>query len=533
MGHQQGSTPVEAEVALPQPADGGDGLRRIHEGALQWAITTPDAPALTEGTRTWSYAALAASVERAAAFLRGIGVRAGDRVMLVGENGAALAAFILAASRLDACAVLENARRAPLEVDRICSHCDPRRVVYLVGNSPDARAHALRAEASLSRLDDLGEVACGPLNDAAATDPVSGTERDLAVLIYTTGTTGEPKGVMLMHANLLFLGRMMVQLRRLHPADRVYGALPITHVMGLAAVFGGTFRAGAQLFIVPRFNVVDCAAALATHGITIMQGAPAMFAKLAEHARSHPVDAPRLRFIAAGGAPIDATVKADTEALFPGLTLHNGYGLTEGSGLCWTRLDDPRADDSVGRALPGVELKLLDAQGQPVPAGGVGELWARGPQVMKGYYRNPALTARVLRDGGWFNTEDLARIDADGNVFIVGRTKDLIISGGFNVYPLEVENALNAHPAVVHSAVVARAGASSEDVIAFVELVAAQRPALAELQAFLGERISPYKRPREIYAMAALPCSPNGKVLKNRLKQMLAQSDMPDATRLA
>jgi acyl-CoA synthetase (AMP-forming)/AMP-acid ligase II len=519
-------------VEYAPQAQGADGWRRIHEAALQWARTTPDAPALTEGSRTWTYGALAAAVDRAAAFLADLGVRAGDRVMLVGENGAALAVFIFAASRLDACAVLENARRAPLEVERIRQHCDARRTVYLSGNSPDARAHAVRAGASFAHLDGLGELAHGALNEAAATDAVDGTERDVAVLIYTTGTTGEPKGVMLMHANLLFLGRMMVQLRQLRASDRIYGVLPITHVMGLAAVFGGSFRAGAHLHIVPRFQVAECAAALETLGITVMQGAPAMFAKVVEYAHSHPVRAPALRFIAAGGAPIDATVKADTEALFAGLTLHNGYGLTEGSGLCWTRLEEPRGDDGVGRALPGVELKVLNIDGRPVAAGEVGELWARGPQVMKGYYRDPQLTAKVLQPGGWFNTEDLARIDAAGNVFVVGRTKDLIISGGFNVYPLEVEIALNAHPAVVHSAVVGRPRGSSEDVIAFIEVAGGSRPTRAELHAFLAERVSPYKRPREIYAMAQLPSSPNGKVLKNRLKQMLQQGDVQDAMRL-
>jgi len=296
-------------------------------------------------------------------------------------------------------------------------------------------------------------------------------------------------------------------------------------------VFGGAMRAGAHLYIVPRFNVAECAAALETLGITVMQGAPAMFAKIAEHARTNPVRAPRLRFVAAGGAPIDATAKNATKALF-GLTLHNGYGLTEASGLCWTRLELQRDDEGVGLPLPGVELKVLDSERRPVPSGGVGELWGRGPQVMKGYYRNPQQTVKALREGGWFNTEDLARIEADGNVFIVGRTKDLIISGGFNVYPLEVEIALNAHPAIVHSAVIGRNSGSSEDVIAFVELANGHSPTRAELDSFLAARVSPYKRPREVYAMAQLPCSPNGKVLKNRLKQMLQQGDMNGATRL-
>ena len=231
-----------------------------------------------------------------------------------------------------------------------------------------------------------------------------------------------------------------------------------------------------------------------------------------------------MRFIAAGGAPIDAAAKAAAEAAFPGHTLHNGYGLTEGSGLCWTRMDDPRTDDSVGPALPGVELQLRDRQGRPVAGDGEGELWARGPQIMKGYYRSPERTAQALRDG-WFNTEDLARIDAGGNVFIVGRTKDLIISGGFNVYPLEVEVALNAHFAIVQAAVVGRKNGASEDVVAFIELAEHGRLTGDELRAHLQPRISPYKRPRETYVMAALPCSPNGKVLKSVLRQMLEEQD--------
>ena len=430
---------------------------RLSQPALHWARLSPGAPALSEGGQHWSYQQLAEAIHEAAALLGQLGVRPGDRVMLIGENSLALASFILATAQLDATAVLENARRAPHEVDAIRAHCEPRRVIYLSGNSPDAAAHAQRHGALAHHLPRVGAFAHSATPAPCEPDITTGTADDVAVLIYTTGTTGTPKGVMLSHANLLYLSGMMVSLRGLTPADRIYGVLPITHVMGLAAVFNATLRAGAHARLVARFTPEACLAALATEGITVMQGAPAMFAKLVEHAQVQGLSAPALRFIAAGGAPIDPTVKRDTEALF-GLTLHNGYGLTEGSGLCWTRLDQPRSDCSVGLPLPGVEVQLLDATGQPVPPGQVGELWARGPNVMKGYYRNPELTARVTRPGGWFNTEDLARADADGHLHIEGRTKELIISSGFNVYPLEVETVLNAHPAIVHSAVVSRHG---------------------------------------------------------------------------
>lgn len=505
--------------------------RRLWQPAHEWAGRTPHAPALSEDGTTWTYADLDAAVDAAADALRAWGVRRGDRVMLIGENSLALGTFILAVSKVDACAVMENARRAPHEVDGIRAHADPRCVVYLASASPDAAAHAKRHGAVEAVLPRIGAVLHSAEPLPAEPDEQQGNADDTAVLIYTTGTTGTPKGVMLSHANLLYLGEMMVGLRRLTPDDRVYGVLPITHVMGLAGGFNGTLRAGAHVRMVARFDAQRCVDALAGEGISILQGAPAMFAKLADHEQHRRLHTPRLRFISAGGAPVDATVKADTEAVL-GVPLHNGYGLTEGSGLTWTRLDQPRSDCSVGTALPGVELQLRTPGGDGPAEGDVGELWARGPNVMKGYYRNPVLTAKALHDGGWFNTEDLARIDADGHVHIEGRTKDLIIAGGFNVYPLEVEVALNAHPAIVHSAVVGRPEAGSETVVAFVELATGAQLTQAELKRFLADRLSPYKRPREVYAMPALPVSPNGKVLKQQLKQMAARGDVAGATRL-
>lgn len=523
----------------PEQAAPASALRpaeRLGYAVLAWAERTPDSPAISDDGTTWSYAMLAEAVSEAAALLRAQQVRPGDRVLLIGENGLALAAMILAAGTIDAWAVLENARRAPREVDLIRDHCQARRVIYLSGNSPDAAAHADRhgARRHAGRL--LGELAIGALDETCQPEPVrEAAAEQVAVIIYTTGTTGVPKGVMLSHANLLYLAGMMVKLRKMVPQDRVYGVLPITHVMGLAAVLSGSLCAGAHLHIVARFDPRHCARALREQGITVMQGAPAMFAKLVDYAKEHVLEAPALRFIAAGGAPIDPTAKQEAEALF-GLPLHNGYGLTEGSGLCWTRLDRPRSDYSVGQPLPGVELKVLDEDGAELEPGKVGVLWGRGPNVMMGYFRNPELTAEAMHAGGWFNTQDLARIDEDGHVFIEGRAKDLIISSGFNVYPLEVENAINSHPHIVHSAVLGRAAGGNEEVVAFIELAAGKDLTLGELNRFLAERISPYKRPREVFVMQSLPTSPNGKVLKHSLKELACHSEQHTSsgiTRLA
>jgi len=504
---------------------------RMHQPILRWADLTPDAPALTDAHGTWSYREFHDAVERAAEFLRTRGVTAGDRVMLIGENGRALAAFIFAASSLDACAVLENARRAPLEVEKIRVHADPRLILYLLRDSRDAEAHAGQANAVTIETACFGRIGLSHDRPESLPDAVAGTREDTVALIYTTGTTGSPKGVMVRHASLMYLASTVRLLRAVTTDDRTYCVLPITHIMGLAIVLGGALRAGSHLYLIARFEVDECARMLAEDGISMLQGAPAMFAKLLQHYDDHPKVLPRLRFIAAGGAPLDPSLKAACEARF-GLTLHNGYGLTEGSSLCFTRLDDPRPDTSVGRPLPGVSVRILDATGAPVPEGQAGELWVRAPQLLKGYFREPALTRRVLTDDGWFNTEDLARLDEAGNVYIVGRTKDLIACNGFKVYPLEVEDALNAHPGIVHSAVVGRGSVGSEDVIAFVELADESGFDLALLKQIFAARISPYKKPREIYAMSALPSSPNGKVLKSQLRSILAEGKTADLIRI-
>lgn len=497
-------------------------MQRLADCLSYWAETTPDHPAVSDARHAWSYRELSNAVDAAAGFLRERGVRAGDRVMLVGENGATLAALILAAGRLDAWAVLENARCAAMEVDAMCAHAQPRLVVHVVDNSDAARDHAARHDAAAAAAS-FGEVAFGRYDphsepQAVSADPAA----QVAAMIYTTGSTGTPKGVMLSHANLLHIGALMRGQRRLTPADRVYGVLPITHVMGLSSGLIGTLSAGAHIRLVPRFSTDACLQALRQDGITILQGAPAMFARLLAGAGGDPLHTD-LRFIAVGGAPLDPALKAQTEAIF-GLPLHNGYGLTEASGSCWTRLDDGAPDCSVGPPNPGMEARILDADGKPVAVGEVGELWVRGPCVMLGYYRMPERTREVLHDDGWFNTQDLARTTPDGCIHIAGRTKDLIIRSGFNVSPLEVETALNAHEGVRHSAVLGVMRDGNEEIVAIVEPAPGCQPTEAALHDFLASRLAPYKRPGRILFMQNLPTAPNGKVLKHQLKQQLGGS---------
>ncbi|MRX09072.1 AMP-binding protein [Pseudoduganella sp. FT25W] len=483
----------------------------------RWAERTPHASALHDGQRHWTYAELAAAIDTATAQLRAWQLRPGDRLAVIGENCVAQVVLTFAAAELDAWIVHLNGRLSPREVDVVLEHSGARRAIYLtMPASPETAEHA-RRHAAQAIGTPFGTWMLGALNADCTPEPVHASSHEqVAALVYTTGTTGQPKGVMLTHRNLLFIAAVSSTLRGLTPQDRAYGVLPITHVYGLTSVMLGTLYAGACLYLCPRFTPDALLKALRDDGLTIVQGVPAMYARLLEKLGGAGTPLPtRLRFAYAGGSPLPPSLKAQVEQLL-GLPLHNGYGLTETSPtVSQTRLDQPRSDTSVGHAIPGVEVRVAAG------ADGIGELWVRGPNLMRGYYREPQLTAAVLDAEGWLNTGDMVRQDADGALHIVGRTKELIIRSGFNVYPLEVETVLNAHPAVTQSAVVGRAAADGdEEVVAFVEPDPRRQLDVEELQRYLAERLAPYKRPSAIIAMAALPAAATGKILKNQLRQM-------------
>jgi acyl-CoA synthetase (AMP-forming)/AMP-acid ligase II len=503
-------------------AQGVSVMENTASQVLAWADLQPDAPALRDASVALSYGELAAAVHETVATLQALGIARGDRLMVIGENCVALAVLLLAASRLGACAVLENARRVPAEIQAIISHCLPKRIFIILASSPDAVRHASMLCAQQHRTKALGSFGVATLCEDSPVVETEPTPEHVAVIIYTTGTTGQPKGVMLTHRNLCYIAAMMRELRHLTPRDRVYGVLPITHVMGHASVFLGALHAGSSLHLAARFSVKECVATLLQHRITALQGAPAMFAKIAEYCKARgDIQFRDVRFIGSGGAPIDPTVKGDAESLF-GCTLQNGYGLTEAASICWTRFQDANRDDSVGRPLPGVEVAIRGPNGQVVTTGEIGELWVRGPNLMHGYFRNRELTASAIDRTGWFNTQDLARIEQDGRVFVAGRTKDMIIRSGFKVYPLEVESALNTHPAVLHAAVIGRQVPGNEEVLAYVELVSNSTVGAAQLSEYAARLLSPYKRPTQIVIMPALPLAANGKVLKSQLPHCAA-----------
>ena len=506
---------------------------RISDVISRWVEQSPNHPALIEASGTWTYRELASAISEVKQWLRDLGVRPGDRVMLVFENCRAFVAILLALSSLDAWPVLVSTHLSGRELDEIRDHCRPRRVIYFTAASRQASEHAKRHGPDLVDAGSLGSLAVGPLDSTVEQEPIdpSVSER-VAALIYTSGTTGLPKGVMLTHRNLLFVASLSAKIRCLTSEDRMYGVLPMSHAVGLSVVLLGSLISGATLYLSPRFDPFSAITTIEKERLTVLLGAPSLFSLLLEYAKLRGLRSlrfPTLRIISSSGAPLQHILKSQVEELF-GLTLYNGYGVTECSpNISQAVVGEHRNDTSVGRPLPGIELQLVGADQKPVAAGEVGELWVRGPNVMKGYYRAPEETAAAVDSDGWFNTRDLARLK-DGYLFIEGRTKELIIRFGLNVYPAEVEAVLNSHPAVARSAVVGRtvAGtAGGEEVIAFVQPKGESTVQETEIALYAAQHLAPYKRPSHILIVPDIPITATGKVVKGEL------SKLPQFARLA
>jgi long-chain acyl-CoA synthetase len=496
---------------------------RISEVVTTWAESSPDSLALVEASGSWTYLQLASAISETQTWIRKLGVRPGDRVMIVGENCREFVAILLAVAGLDAWPVLVNAHLSAREVNEIRDHCGARRAFYTTSVSADATDHAKRHGAAVEEVTRLGSIGVGRLNESVEPEPLVADVADrVAALIYTSGTTGVPKGVMLSHRNLLFLAAGSAKIRTLRPEDRLYGILPMSHAVGLSVVLLGSLFSGASLYLSARFDPMNARLTLERERLTVMLGAPATFNQFLQYAKFRSVQSlrfPALRIISSSGAQLHHSTKAGTESLF-GMQLHNGYGVTECSPtIAQTRVEAPRGDTSIGPPFPGVQVKLVGPDRNPVLEGEPGELWVRGPNVMKGYYHAPEETSAAVDENGWFNTRDLARLE-DGNLFIVGRTKDLIVRHGFNVYPAEVEAVLNAHPEVVQSGVIGRSVEGDEEVIAFIQLLATSAMTAADLAEYAARHLAPYKRPSQIFLVHAMPVTPTGKIVKAELAKM-------------
>ncbi|MBV9572274.1 MAG: AMP-binding protein [Alphaproteobacteria bacterium] len=491
---------------------------RVEDIVALRAIKSPAKVALVAGDQRCTYAELQRAIEEAANRLACVGVRPRDRIMLICENSIAAVALYFACTSIGAWPVIVNARLASREIDGIREHCSSRLIVFTTGASARTRSHAERYGAEqISDLSGLGPMAFTSPNTTAQPEPEldSDPREEVAAIIYTTGTTGRPKGIMLSHANLLFVANATANARRLMPGDKVCALLPMSHSLGLTGVLLSSLVSGAEVHLHARFDPTRVLGGLANDGVSVMIGMPSMYAMLVEYAKRNalaPIAAPALRLISSAGAPLDAATKASVEAAF-GQTLHNGYGISECSpSIALTALYAPRGDCSVGRILPGIETKLAGTK----KGSDIGELLVRGPGVMKGYYNAAEETRAAIDDEGWFRTGDLARFEGD-HLFIVGRAKEMIIRFGYNVYPAEIEAVLNAHPGVLRSAVIGREQDGTEDILALVQLVDGATASATELADHAAFRLTAYKRPSEIVIVPEMPLEANGKIRKAAL----------------
>jgi long-chain acyl-CoA synthetase len=488
-----------------------------------WAQRDPARLALRAYAGQMSYGDLWDVTEEAIQLLMRLGVGAGDRVALVAENGLQIVPLLLAVSEMDAWAVPLNARMSVREIETIRLFAGCRRALYCVGDSQSAAAHA-QADEIEQEVFLLGKVAISARNERAEPELVYPDKaRQTAVLVFTSGTTGEPKGVMVSHQALIYMGANMVDVRKITGEDSFYNSSPVSHAIGLGTVLMTAFWAGASAELVARFTAQHFVEALKDERITGVTAVPTLFARILEFAEQNGISlkSKRLRIIATAGAPLDLALKARIEEAF-GLKMGNSYGMTECNPVA--RSSGGVDTNEVGEVQPGLEIRIVREDGQDAASDESGEIWVKGPPRMLGYYRNEAATKSVLRRGDWLATGDLGRMDEDGKLYIVGRSKELIIRSGFNVYPVEVESVLSLYPGVAQVAVVGREVPGNEEVVAFVQPAPGVSLEVADLSRWAAERLAPYKRPAEIILNSDLPIGPTGKIFKVRLKQLAAST---------
>jgi long-chain acyl-CoA synthetase len=500
--------------------------RRLHEVVDKRSAIAPKQLAVADHATALSFEELRQATIHAAARLGELGVRPGDRVMVVSENCIAAVVLLFALSRLDAWAIIVNPRLSQREVEQIREHSGARLVLLTSGVSPEAATHAAFYNAKSACIDGFSEIFASEINSAAIPERVEEERhKQVAVLIYTSGTTGTPKGVMLTHQNLLFSAQSNVLYETQGSSHKVYIVLPISHIAGFTFLLMSLMM-GATARLARRFEPARLADEISNGEVSIFCGVPATYQRLLEYKDT--VGAKRLgrgilKHMMVAGAPLDLTLKSRIENTYE-IPLLNGYGITECSPtISSVRPDEPRSDQTVGPLVAGVQGRIVKSDGSIATAGEVGELHVRGPNVMLGYYRAPDLTTAAVDSEGWFKTGDLARIES-AFLYIVGRAKEMIIRSGFNVYPAEVEAVLNSHPSVVQSAVVGRPVTGNEEVIAFVQLQANSDITVDDLVGYINPLLTPYKRPSQIIRLETLPATTTGKILKSRLASSLLEA---------
>ncbi|HEU4361832.1 MAG TPA: AMP-binding protein [Mycobacterium sp.] len=455
----------------------------------------------------------AAAVRRTAAALQADGVSAGDVVAVLLPNSSALVVTLFAAWQLGATVTPVNPALVPAEVAYQVS--DAGAEVVVVGTASDFEVPAGTVLTVLTAQ----ELATYPV---MADAPAERSADAPALLIYTSGTTGRPKGVMLDHANLTANCAMMIEALRMTSADHSLLILPLFHANGILAGTLSPLLAGGRVTIAGRFSPTTFFDRLERSRASYFSAVPTVFTMLADLPPELQPDTSSVRFAACGAAPASVELLEKFTNRY-GIPIIEGYGLSEGScASTLNPLDGVRKAGTVGLPLPGQTIRIADADGEPVPAGQAGEVLISGPNVMRGYLNRPDETAKTLA-GGWLHTGDIGRLDEDGYLVLVDRAKDMIIRGGENIYPKEIEAVVYQLPEVAEAAVVGRPSQTyGEEPVLFVALNSAAELGADQIRQHLRRSVSKYKVPVDITVLDALPKNPVGKIDKPSLRKSLA-----------
>ena len=476
-----------------------------------------DRVAVRVGETAMTYRELDLATARVAGLLRGRGVKPGDRVGIMLPNVAEFAVVYYGVLRAGGVVVPMNPLLKVREVAYYLGDSGAGLIFAWHGSADEARGGAERADAEAVVVD---PAAFGGLVASVAPDQqvAERDEQDTAVILYTSGTTGHPKGAELTHANL----RRNAEVVRadwigVGPDDVIFGGLPLFHSFGQTCTLNAAAASGAGLTLLPRFDPGPALQILAGHHVTVFAGVPTMYVALLGYPDRAAYDVSALRVCISGGAALPVEVLRGFEEAF-GCVVLEGYGLSETSPVAsFNHLGRERKPGSIGTPMRGVQMRAVDKDGHEVPDGEVGEIAIRGHNVMKGYWRRPEETAEAIPDG-WFRTGDLGRVDQDGYFAIVDRKKDLIIRGGYNIYPREIEEVLFEHPAVREAAVIGLPHPElGEEVGATVVLNPDASITAEELRDYVKKQVAAYKYPRTVWIVEALPKGPTGKILKREI----------------
>lgn len=476
--------------------------------------------------RVMTFAGLKMQAEQAAGLLQTWGVCKGDKVAVMSYNTPAFVIAFFGALKAGAAVVPINHKLAAPEVDYILSHSEAKVFLFdgmlkhIAGKlTPGVRMAAIDSDAEgFERFEDAAA-------KAPAMAPVKIEDDDLAEILYTSGTTGKPKGCLHSHINVLFAGINGAMCMKIDEQDRLLMAMPIWHSSPLNNWFVGSMYMGAATVLIREYHPLHFLQAIQDQKCTVYFGAPISYIMPAQMIPNfNDFDLSSMRCWIYGGGPISGDVALMLMEKYKSKNFYQVYGMTETgpSGTVLYPQDQVRKAGSIGRsAIPGATLKVMKNEQEPASRGEVGEIWLKGASMMTGYFKNPEGTAGAF-SGGWYKTGDVVRLDEDGYLYIVDRTKDMIVTGGENVYSKEVEDAIAAHPGVMESAVIGKPHPEwGETVVALIVAKANTTLNEDDLKAFLADKLAKYKIPRAFKFVGELPHTPTGKVKKYELREQI------------